>query len=187
MEAGLINLEKTQRQNINNNLDSAWPKIKKLMLAEITKMSSSQIAKIFPHDLHARLTRAKQLLVQICIKPKQDPKPTAMYFKNLRRGALGAVHWDLRECLPGLALPGIDFVGNSIMEVKTDEKLKRRVEVLLIMTVISLVPAFAVLESEQKTITVGDSNVSKLKKNLEADVRRPEKNVGNSKKRSALN
>lgn len=159
---------------------------KKLNWAEVTKLNLQQAREIIPEPLQAKISKTRSLLTQNSVKPAYEPRPTALYFKNVRRGPLGVIRKALRECLPTWALLGLDFVGNSIMEVVTDDRLKARVIATMKLMGILNVPDLDVFESALRTHKTDDPNNERKMRNLTAAVRRFEKNTERAKNQWAV-
>lgn len=79
--------------------------------------------------------------------PAYEPRPTAIYFRNVRRGLLGMIQKAIREFLPSLALLGLDFIGSSVLEVITDAGLVERTGATLKLMEIVQIPNVYIFEA----------------------------------------
>lgn len=163
------------------NSAKTTPRGKKLNWAEITKLNRPETAKIIPTTLHTKIQKRRQLLIEDKYKQTQEPKPCALYFKNIRRGPLGAIRHALRECLPSWALLGLDFVGSSILELVTGQNLKHRVIATMRMMGIEEIKDFDVMTSAARSHKGGESRSDLKKRNLKSAAHRFERNANNSK------
>lgn len=73
-----------------------------------------------------RILRSKHILEIGRLKERDEPKPTAMYFKNIRRGPVGLVRKALIHSFPTWTLLGLSFIGGSVLEIITDVRLRNR-------------------------------------------------------------
>lgn len=160
--------------------------IKKLNWAELVKLNCQQSREKIPEMLQEKISKTRAFLTRNNLRATQEPKPVALYFKNVKRGPLGMVRKALRECLPSWALLGLDFVGNSIMEVVTDNQLAARVITTMKMIGIIHVPTFDVFEAALRSHKKDDPNNERKRRNLTAAVHRFKKNAERAKNQWSL-
>lgn len=168
-----------------NNATEGAPRPQKMNWAQITKMNRPNLTKIVPQQLQEKIIKSRELLVQGNFKQIYEPNPTALYFKNVRRGPLGLVRNALRESLPSWALLGLDFVGASVLEIITDEKLKDRTIATLKMMGITVIPGFDILEKAASVPKPGETPAERSQRNLRTAAYRLQKNVEKARNRWA--
>lgn len=130
-----------------------------------------------PEELTGRIRKARETLLQekVCAKPA--PKITAVYFKNIRRGPIGTIRQALRECLPSWALLGLSFIGSSILEILTDERLTERLIGTLKLMGISHVPDFDVYGGAPRRVQDTSGHRDENKHTIELVIRRMTANI----------
>lgn len=82
--------------------------------------------KVIPQAMRKKMMKAKQMFDLSQTRVITEPSPTAVYFRNLKRGINGNIGEALRDCLSTCALLDISFVEESVMEVVTDQRLEER-------------------------------------------------------------
>lgn len=130
----------TKPDGHTNKVTSTSTNGRQLNWAKIIKLNSPSSREVIPEEWQSKRIKTKKILAQNNLRPLVEPKPTALFLKNVRRGPLGVMSKALRIRLPSWALLGIDFVGSSILEVITDKRLEGRVKATLKIMGIIYVP-----------------------------------------------
>lgn len=79
-----------------------------------------------------------------------QPCPAALYFKNIRRGPIGALQTAVRQSLPSWALLRMAFVGGTVLEIATDYQLKQRLIATLKFMGITNLPIYSIYQGNRK-------------------------------------
>lgn len=154
---------------------STPPQNAKLNWVQITMMNRPDMTKTVPKQLIEKITKSRQLLMEGKIKPVYEPKPVALYFKNVRRGLLELIRSSLRECLLSWAILGLDFNGTSVLEISLDERLKDRTVATLKMIGIMVIQNFDILAAAASKSKSGELPDELAKIHLGTAVHRLEK------------
>lgn len=100
-----------------------------------------------PHAQTAQVKKAKDTLQANSTHAEPRPTAVAVYFRNVRRGLISSLRQALRQCQPSWALLGINFIGASILEVVSDERLQDRLIGTLGMMAVKHIPHFDIYDS----------------------------------------
>lgn len=138
---------------------------------EVAKRNTSP-ARVLPPALDQRIRKSIDLLNASRCRKTVEPNPTAVYFKNVRRGPIGAIRTALRASLPSWALLGIGFIGGSVLEIVTDVRLKTRLVATLKIMGIDEIRGFDVLSGGIKKGDASDGKKEHMTKNLETAIKR---------------
>lgn len=111
----------------------------------------------------------------MCAQPAT--RTTAVYFRNIRRGPIGAIRQALRYCLPSWPLLGLGFVGESILEVITDDRLSKRLTGTHKLMGISHVPQFDIYECAPSPEQVPRDSPNQKRIGIELVIRRMKANL----------
>lgn len=118
-------------------------------------------------------------------KPIAEPRPMAVYFKNIRRGHPGVIRAVIREYLPSWALLGLHFIGSSVLEIVTDERLKDRTISTLKIIGITQIPNFDNLATAPNRAGPGESSRNQRKGQLKSAAYQMQRNIGKTHKKWA--
>lgn len=94
-----------------------------------------------------KIERAKRALQRRNVCTETTPRTAVLYLENVRSGTIGPIRQTLREYLPTCTLPGLSFVGGSVMEVFENERLAQRIIETLKMMGMTHVPSFDIYGS----------------------------------------
>lgn len=130
----------------------------KLSWAQITKLHRPASCAV-PLLLLEKIRNWKSEIGQQHMRVRPETKPTAVYFKNVRRRPIGVLIRALSKCLPGWAILGLCFAGGSILKVITDVRQKIRLTVTIKIMGIVEVPDFDIAKSTKKR-QIGENQVS---------------------------
>lgn len=157
------NIQQGPRKNGTSHGQLNWAEIAKQSLQRTTGL---------PGPLDQRIQKTIRLLDRNNCRVLKEPSPIAVYFKNVRRGPIGAIRSALRESLPSWALLGIGFVGGSVLEIVTDNRLKARLIATLKIMGIEELAKFDVLGGGIRRGTPGSAGSDRTATNLQATIRR---------------
>lgn len=122
--------------------------------------------------MEERLEKSRELLRQNNLKVDRKPDPVAVYFRGIRRGPLGTVRSALRESLPGWALLGLSFVGNSILEIVTDRRQKDHLTATLSKLGVHEVKEFDIIKQGMKKREPNVTEAEATKENIQRAISR---------------
>lgn len=118
VQRGRINNETTSHDNAMNgnradergNINTNNERGDKLKGVQITKLHRPAKGNV-PSSILENIRHSQKLFEQQRMRVQTEARPTAVYFKNVRKGPIGVQRRVLCECLPGWAILGPSFVG----------------------------------------------------------------------------
>lgn len=84
------------------------------------------------------------------MRVRRQPRPVAVYFKDVQRSPFRTLRKALRDCLPAWTGLGLCFVRGSVLEIVMDLKQEDRLRATLRMMRISEIPNFDITSTTEK-------------------------------------
>lgn len=132
--------------------------------AEIAKSNRPRFADV-SKTMQDRIRESRDMLKDLIYRPK--PKPTSVYFRNIKRAQLGVVRKALRNMqLPPWALLGLSFIGQSVLEIVCDEGHVAQLTVKLRLLGASEVKNFEIFGDNLKKVPTS-AKIDRARSNIE--------------------